>query len=261
MWQQNWFFLISRNNLLRWAGALALALALGAQGAAAAAGPLTLVTEEFAPYSYLEHGKVAGYATEVLEAALAQAGIDYSVQIYPWARAFQMARTQPNVLIYSIVRTPEREQQFQWIAQLAPRSVYLYKLKARHDVTARTVDELRRYRIGANRGDVVEEQLHKLGLNADLAAQDETSLRKLVVGRLDLMVASERMLTDLCRRIQVRCAQLERVMPMPGLGDYYVAASLDTPAATVQAVRGGLEKLRSAGVMQRTADKYGLALK
>lgn len=227
----------------------------------AAAPPLTLVTEEFAPYSYLDHGKVGGYATEVLEAALAHAGVDYRVQIYPWARAFQMARTQPNVLIYSIVRTPEREQQFQWIAQLAPRSVYLYKLKSRSDIKAHTVDELRRYRIGANRGDVVEEQLHHLGLNVDLAAQDETSLRKLVVGRLDMMVASERMLQDLCQRIQVRCAQLERVMPMPGLGDYYVAASLGTPSATVQAVRGALDKLRSSGAMQRAADKYGIALK
>lgn len=234
-------------------------LTLGAQ--AAAAPPLTLVTEEFAPYSYLDHGKVGGYATEVLEAALAQAGMAYSVQIYPWARAFQMARTQPNVLIYSIVRTPEREAQFHWIAQLAPRSVYLYKLKSRRDIKAHTVDELRRYRIGANRGDAVEEQLHHLGLSADLAAQDETSLRKLVVGRLDLMVASERMLENLCQRIQVQCAQLERVMPMPGLGDYYVAASLGTPAATVQTLRGELEKLRNSGAMQRAADKHGIALK
>lgn len=68
----------------------------------AAAAPLTLVTEEFAPYSYRDHGKVSGYATEVLEAALTHAGLAYSVQIYPWARALQMAGTRPNVLIYSI---------------------------------------------------------------------------------------------------------------------------------------------------------------
>lgn len=257
MWQQNWFFLTNGNNLIRWVAAASLAAA----GHAAAAPPLTLVTEDFAPYSYLDHGKVSGYATEVLASALVHAGIDYSVQIYPWARAFQMARTQPNVLIYSIVRTPEREAQFHWIAQLAPRSVYLYQLKSRRDIKVRTVDDLRRYRIGANRGDVVEEQLHHLGLTADLVSQDEASLRKLVVGRIDLMVASERMLQGLCQRIQVRCAQLERVMPMPGLGDYYVAASLGTPPATVQAVRGALDKLKSSGAMQRTADKYGVVLK
>ncbi|MYM23943.1 transporter substrate-binding domain-containing protein [Duganella sp. FT135W] len=226
-----------------------------------AATPLTLVTEEFAPYSYREHGKVTGYATDVLEAALAHAGIDHSVQIYPWARAFQMARSQPNVLIYSIVRTPEREELFQWVTPLAPRSVYLYKLASRRDIKVRTVEDLRRYRIAANRGDVVEEQLHQLGLNADLGALDETNLRKVVVGRVDLMVASERTLKDLCQRIQVRCSQLERAMPMPGMGDYYVAASLGTPPATVQAVRTELEKLKSSGFMQRTADKYGLTLR
>jgi polar amino acid transport system substrate-binding protein len=261
MWQQNWYFLTSRNFLLRWTGCIALAAGIDAAAAAAPLPPLTLVTETFMPYSYVERGQVTGYATELLAAALAHARIDYSVQIYPWARAFQMARTQPNVLIYSIVRTPEREDQFQWIAQIAPRSVYLFKLRSRHDIKAHTVDDLRRYRIAANRGDVVEEQLHQLGLNADLAALDEASLRKLVAGRVDLMVASERMLKDLCLRIAVRCEQLERVMLMPGLGDYYVAASLETPAATVHALRAELDKLKSSGFMQRTADKYGLTLK
>jgi polar amino acid transport system substrate-binding protein len=258
MWQQNWLFLTSGNNLIRWLG-LAAALAVGVP--AVAAPPLTLVTEEFAPYSYADHGKVSGYASELLEAALGHAKIDYSVQIYPWARAFQMARTQPNVLIYSIVRTPPRETQFQWIGPIAPRSVYLYKLKSRHDIKVRSVADLRRYRIGANRGDVVEEQLHALGLNADLAAQDEVSLRKLLVGRLDLVVASELLLKDLCERIQVRCDKLERTMPMPGMGDYYVAASLGTPAATVQALRTELDKLKSAGQMQRLAEKYHLTLR
>lgn len=258
MWQLNWFFLTTRNNLIRWVGLVA-ALVMSTHAVAAPA--LELVTEEFAPYSYADHGKVSGYTTELLEAALAHAKIDYSVHIYPWARAFQMARTQPNVLIYSIVRTPQRETQFQWIAPIAPRSVYLYKLKSRHDIRVRSVEDLRHYRIGANRGDVVEEQLHALGLNADLAALDEFNLRKLIVGRLDLMVASELTLKDLCARIQVRCDKLERTMPMPGMGDYYVAASLGTPAATVQALRAELDKLKNLGQMQRLADKYGLTLR
>ncbi|MYM68050.1 transporter substrate-binding domain-containing protein [Pseudoduganella sp. FT55W] len=238
---------------------LAGALSLSAHATAAPA--VTLVTEEFAPYSYADHGKVRGYSTELVEAALEQAGIDYGVRIYPWARAFLMARTQPNVLIYSIVRTPTREAQFQWIAPIAPRSVYFYKRKSRQDILLRSVEDLRRYRVGANRGDVVEEQLRQLGLVAELSAQNEFNLRKLVVGRLDLMVATDLSLRDLCARTQIRCDELERTMPLPGMGDYYVAASLRTPAATVEALRTELDKLKSSGEAQRLADKYGLTLK
>ncbi|WP_072786626.1 substrate-binding periplasmic protein [Duganella sacchari] len=228
---------------------------------AMAADPMMVVTEEFSPYSYLAQGKVVGYSTEVVSEALQRAGLTYSVQVYPWARAFHLARSQPNVLIFSIVRTPEREAQFHWLAQLAPRSTYLYKLKTRHDIQVRTVEDLRPYRIAATRGDIVEEQLHQFGLTADLAAGDASSIRKLMAGRVDLMVASELSIKGICGRTQVRCALLERTMPMPGLTEYYVAASLSTPAATVQALRTGLEKLKSSGFMQRTADKYGVSLK
>ena len=78
-------------------------------GGGYAAAPLTVVTEEFPPYSYAQGGKLTGYSVEVVRAALGGAGLDYSMTIYPWARAYQIGRAQPNVLIFSIVRTPERE--------------------------------------------------------------------------------------------------------------------------------------------------------
>jgi polar amino acid transport system substrate-binding protein len=229
--------------------------------AATALAPLTVVTEDLAPYSYAEGERITGYATELVQEALAQAGLDYTLHLYPWARAYQMAQTQPNVLIYSMVRTPERERRFQWIAQIAPRNVYLFKLATRHDIQVHTLEDLRPYRIASNRGDVVEEQLQLLGLTADLAATDESSLRKLAAGRVDLMVASELTMQGICERARIPCELLERTMIMPGLGEYYVAASLGTPAATVRALRAAFARLRNSGYMQRAAAKYGVPLK
>jgi polar amino acid transport system substrate-binding protein len=256
MWKQKWFFLTCGNKITTfWGCALALA------GTVQAAAPLTVVTEELAPYSYVAHGRMTGYSTEVVRAALERTKLAYSLQIYPWARAFQMARTQPNVLIYSIVRTPEREGKFEWIAQIAPRAVYLYKLAARHDIKVRSLDDLRPYRIAATRNDVVDEQLQQLKLTADLAANDESNLRKLEVGRVDLMVASALSMPGICERAGVSCALLERIMIMPGLGDYYVAASLGTPRATLQALRAGFAQVRNSGQMQRLAEQFDVPLR
>jgi polar amino acid transport system substrate-binding protein len=223
-----------------------------------AAAPLTVVTEEFPPYSYAEGGKLAGYSVEVVKRALAEAGLAHSMTLYPWARAYHMGLSQPNVLIFSIVRTPEREQQFQWIAQIAKRSVYLYKLAKRRDINVATVADLRRYRIAANRGDIVEETLHQLGMESDLSNQDQTSLRKLIAGRVDLMVASEASIKGVCAGSGISCALLERTMPMPGLTDYYVAASLGTPAETVRLLRAAFAKVKDSPLIDRLADKYGV---
>jgi polar amino acid transport system substrate-binding protein len=246
------------NILDKWLRGLTAAVVGGLATCAVAATPLTVVTEEFAPYSYVESGEVSGYSTEVVRAALARAGIDYSIQIYPWARALQMATARPNVLIYSIVRTPQRENQFQWIAAIAPRNVYLYKLAARQDIQVHALADLKPYRIAANRGDVVEEQLHQLGLTADLSAKDVFSLQKLIAGRVDLMVATELSIEGVCQRANVSCALLERGMQMPEISGYYVAASLGTPAATVQRLRQAFVQLRNSDAIRQSADKYGV---
>lgn len=225
------------------------------------AAPLTVVTEEFPPYSYADAGKLAGYSVEVVRRALDGAGFDHSMTLYPWARAYHMGLSQPNVLIFSIVRTPERERQFQWIAQLAKRSVYLYKLAKRRDIRVATVADLRRYRIAANRGDIVEEQLHQLGMESDLSDQDQTSLRKLIAGRVDLMVASEASIKGVCAGAGISCSVLERTMPMPGLTDYYVAASLGTPAETVRLLRAAFARVKDSPLIDRLAEKYGVEVR
>src|ERR1700761_8052778 len=87
---------------------------------------LTAVTEEFRPMNYTENGELRGYTVDIVRELLARANIGYSLASYPWARTYQMAQRQPDVLIFSIVRTPEREKQFRWIAPVAKRRVYIY---------------------------------------------------------------------------------------------------------------------------------------
>jgi polar amino acid transport system substrate-binding protein len=47
-------------------------------------------------------------------------------------------------------------------------------------------------------------------------------------------------------------------MQMPEISGYYVAASLGTPAATVQRLRQAFVQLRNSDAMRQSADKYGV---
>ena len=55
---------------------------------------INVVTENTFPLQYLEGEAVKGPATELLEAVLQQAGVEYQIQVLPWARAYQIAKQQ-----------------------------------------------------------------------------------------------------------------------------------------------------------------------
>lgn len=80
---------------------------------------LRVVTEDLPPYQVVQQQKVvAGSAYLQVEAILQAAGLPCRTEVLPWARAFDLARTQPNTLVYSIARLPARENLFIWLAPL-----------------------------------------------------------------------------------------------------------------------------------------------
>jgi len=80
---------------------------------------LRVVTENLPPYQVVkEHEVVAGSAYLQVQAILQAAGLPCRTEVLPWARAFDLARTQPNTLVYSLARLPARENLFIWLAPL-----------------------------------------------------------------------------------------------------------------------------------------------
>lgn len=80
---------------------------------------LRVLTEDLPPYQIVKnHQVVAGSAYLQVEAILRSAGLPCRTEVLPWARSFELARSQPNTLIYSLARLPAREHLFIWLAPL-----------------------------------------------------------------------------------------------------------------------------------------------
>lgn len=80
---------------------------------------LRVLTEDLPPYQVTQANRVvAGSAFLQVETILRTAGLPCQTEVMPWARAFEIARSQPNTLIYSMARLPVRENLFVWIAPL-----------------------------------------------------------------------------------------------------------------------------------------------
>lgn len=148
---------------------------------------ITVVTEDYAPFNYVEDGVVKGIGTEVVKEILKRAKIDYSLKAYPWARAYKMAQEKENTLIYSMGRSKERESMFKWVAQVIPFDVYLFSLKSNTKVNIASIDDAKKYKIGGVKNDVRAQYLEKHGCKIDYANSDVFNIKKLYAKRVDLV--------------------------------------------------------------------------
>lgn len=154
---------------------------------------LTFITESPASYNYIRDGKLQGPAVELLLGASASIGSPVKrddILILPWARGYRNAQQGPNSVLFSTIRTPQRENSFQWVGPIASESDVLIALKERHITITNPID-MKNYITGAVRGDVGEEILNDLGVPMQSIASlsQVSSLAKMLKAeRIDLWI-------------------------------------------------------------------------
>jgi polar amino acid transport system substrate-binding protein len=238
-----------------------LACLVGTPGLAAE--PVLVLTEEFPPYNFTDQGRITGLGTEVVEAVLKELGLQGQIQSMPWARAYETAKNTPGVLLYSILRTSEREKSFKWVGVIAPADYYLFSLAGR-DIRLASLNDAQRWQIGTVQQTVGEQYLlsrgFQKGQNLQSSVRNELNFEKLQQGRIDLWIMNRLTANHLVRQ----AGHLPGKTLYPALhieelssqGGYYMAFGAQTPDATVEQFRKGLEALRRNGTFDRLQRKW-----
>lgn len=217
---------------------------------------IQVVTEATA-YSYIQNGKVAGPATEVVERTLRRAGLEYNIAVYPWARAYDKALAEPNVLIYVIARTPAREALFKWIGKVDRIDFHLYKLAERQDIAAKRLADAKRYSIGVIRDDFREQILRQHGFtHLVVTAQNTDAFRQLLNQQIDLVPLMDSDPAYLCTQARVDCNRLQKLDIDEPMGvDIYLAYSRSTADTIVTRTRKAFDALSAEGVVKPIMDR------
>ncbi|WP_170309697.1 substrate-binding periplasmic protein [Litorilituus lipolyticus] len=155
---------------------------------------LEVVSESWPPFIIADK-EVSGIVTDQVKEILNKSGINYHINIYPWARSYHIAITKPNVLIYSIYKTEERKPHFHWFCPIHKATpIHIYKLST-NKIDVNSLAALKKAVVGIMRGDNSHQYLldngFKDGINLDVSANEETNLLKLLNGRVDVVVQSE----------------------------------------------------------------------
>jgi len=152
-------------------------------------------TEHSPPYNFLDNGKVKGSSTRLLEELFAKSGhqfFDNSIQLLPWARGYNKVLNETNSMIYSMVRSPEREALFQWVGPIGKMTLGIIAKKSAH-LVATSPEMLYRYKIAAIPDTASEQALIDLGFpssNLDRFANRTSQLQKLKENRVDAIAFS-----------------------------------------------------------------------
>ncbi|WP_338846197.1 transporter substrate-binding domain-containing protein [Massilia sp. W12] len=221
---------------------------------------LRVLTEETHPLNYTEGGKVGGYSTGLLQATLRHAGLQAEIEVMPWRRAMQLTLLQPNTLLYSTARIPEREQQFLWIGPLSPINIYAYKLRKRTDLQAASVHELARYRTGMVRqmasSRVVLEQTGLSEEAFEFAPSSFLNLQKLLAGRLDYVILMEWNFISVCKLQKLDLDAFEPAFLIDGSRSLYFALNRDSDPALVARLQSAWDVVQKSGLPQRLRQQY-----
>ena len=240
---------------------LALA-ATAAAGPALAQDTVRILTEEYPPYNYTDHGHITGLGTEVVQAVLKEINVEGQIQSLPWARAYDTAIASDSVLIYSMNRSKEREKLFKWVGQITPTDFYLFSLKSRN-IELSELSDARGLQIGTVNQDIGEQYLalngFAVGRNLQSSNRYELNYEKLKRGRIDLWIMNELGAYYMARQAgddpALTLHKALRVAELSGGGNY-MAFGNKTPDALVERFRRGLEAIKRNGTYDALQRKW-----
>ena len=141
---------------------------------------IKLDTEEYPPFNYREDNAYKGSSVEQVKLLMQDAGLDYTIEMMPWARALSLATTQQDHCVFSTVHNAERDPKFKWVEPLLTNRTVLVR-KAGSGVNPSTIEEAKAYSVGTQRDDYTQTILeaHQFP-KVDLAVDQTLSLKKLL---------------------------------------------------------------------------------
>ena len=221
-----------------------------------------LVTEELPPLQTQTKRGVEGYTLDLLREVLATTGDDYDVQLMPWARAYQKALKEPNVLIFSITRLPSREALFHWIGPIGVEvNAYFWTLKTRPELTFTNLKAARSFKTVVPR---VQPELPKLlshgfreGDNLTIVNNLDQSIPMLLTGRVDFIYGGDLYYNYLAAQGKLNLALLNKRQDEDSISDIlYLAFSLATPKERVSRYQAALRQVHDSGYLSELRRKW-----
>lgn len=244
-------------------------LVSGLSGLAARAGEaLPIVTVEFPPFGYTDpSGKIRGASTEIVEEVVRRMGFEPKVESVPTKRAFLLASEGTYAAFFTITKSKPRLEKLIYTDPVADIADVFFKRKT-DPITWASLADLSDKIVGATDGynyaPVFLTAMRDGTLKTDMIASNSPELqhlRKLALGRIDLMICERSVCNHLLRTHDPKFSGLDHIDRNIGpVRTFHVGFSKKWPGAAdlVKRFNAALAAMWAEGKIQEIHQRYGI---
>lgn len=159
-----------------------------------------------------ERGALTGYTVELVRNILLEAGLQTEILSAPWQRLIIESEIKPDVLVFNLARTPEREEKYHWLTPLTENaySVFMHNDKA-HSMND-LADLPKGSLVAVLEEDFRESIIEQYGLTPVTTQSWGQAVDMFLLGKADFLFFSDAGLMHFCQGREAQCAQVKKVL-------------------------------------------------
>ena len=166
-----------------------------------------------------------------------------------------------NTLIFTIIRTDEREPHFKWVGSISPIGHnYLWVLKSKKELNISDWNEARKYQAVAQRNGAQSIKLQNHGFeegkNLYLTTNYGQGIQMVLNGRADFFLGSDFLAGLFLRHLAIEKSQFNKLMPHSYDDSLNIAFNKDTPDKIVNQFRAALHEMKQDGSLQTIVNSW-----
>ncbi len=204
-----------------------------------------------------EHGEFTGLAVDIVIEIQQRVGNSDKIEMVPWKRIYKTALKEPNLVFFSVARTPEREEKFHWITLMMRKPWAFYAIKG-PGLQINSIKDAKKIKaIGVMEGGIRDAWLLQKGFtNIDRAASHELNVAKLERKRVPVIFYSPQGMAHTCRELGYNFKTFE-IMLVPHSSQSYLAISKNgTSEKVVKQWKKAAQQIKEDGTFEKFARKW-----
>ncbi|MCG9697734.1 ABC transporter substrate-binding protein [Shewanella sp. Isolate11] len=217
---------------------------------------LRILTEEWAPISFQDHGVPQGYGVKLVQQLAHQLDVDADIEVLPWARAYSIASSEPNVMLFPMSDNAERSRLFDFVGPIATATINIYA-HADDDVEIEDLSQLDELgSVGVYRGAIGQSMLTDAGVkHLTVASMPQHSAKQLLHKRIRFWCQADLAVVSLLDDVSAGVEQIKPVYELAKI-DLYLAFSKGTDPKVVRQWHNALQQLESQGELARLFEAW-----
>ena len=196
-----------------------------------------------------KRGELTGYAVDLVQSILVEAGIKTDILSAPWQRILIESAMKRDVLVFSLARTAEREDQFHWITPITQNAYSIFSKREGNSHVSSLNELPAGSRIAVLKGDFRHEIIKKAGYWAVPMDSWKNAVLAIEYDRADYLFFSDGGMDIICDDLGDKCNSITKLFTYQNATTYLAVSKKGTTPELV-------DKLIEASTAFKQSSQY-----